>query len=185
MREAIFNAIAHKNYGSLIPIQISVYKDKIYIANECIFPDGWTVDNLFQKHNSRPQNPLIANAFYRAGFIESWGRGIKKIIDSCNNFGIDNPKYSISSSDIIVEFKSKNVRENVRKNVRENSLNERQNKIIALMLANSKISILKIAKELGVNEKTIRRDIEKLKIQGYIEREGTSNGGTWKVKIDK
>lgn len=52
-----------------------------------------------------------------------------------------------------------------------------------LMLKNSKISILKIAQELGVNERTIRRDIEKLKIQGYIERKGTSKGGTWKVKI--
>ena len=120
---------------------------------------------------------MIANAFYRAGFIESWGRGIKKIIDSCNSFGIDNPKYSISSSDIIVEFKSKNVR--------ENSVDKRQNKIIDLMLSNSKISILKIAKELEVNEKTIRRDIEKLRNNGCIEREGTSKGGNWKVKIDK
>lgn len=53
------------------------------------------------------------------------------------------------------------------------------------MFDNSKISIIKIAKELGVNERTIRRDIEKLKIQGYIECEETSNGGDWKVRIEK
>ena len=36
------------------------------------------------KHRSRPYNPLIANTFFRAGFIEAWGRGIEKIKDSCN-----------------------------------------------------------------------------------------------------
>ena len=56
IREAVYNAIAHKNYASFIPIQIKVFDDKLFIANECIFPDGWTVDTLFQKHESRPQN---------------------------------------------------------------------------------------------------------------------------------
>ena len=64
LREAIYNAIVHKNYATLIPIQISVYKDKIYIGNECVFPEDWTVENLLGKHNSRPYNPLIANTFF-------------------------------------------------------------------------------------------------------------------------
>lgn len=78
LREAIYNAIVHKNYATLIPIQISVYADKIYIGNDCVFPDDWTVDNLLGKHRSRPYNPLIANTFFRAGYIESWGRELKK-----------------------------------------------------------------------------------------------------------
>lgn len=57
IREAVFNAIAHKFYGALIPIQISVYADKIYIANDCIFPEDWTIDDLMGKHRSRPYNP--------------------------------------------------------------------------------------------------------------------------------
>lgn len=43
IREAVFNAIARKFYGALIPIQISVYADRIYNANDCIFPKAWTV----------------------------------------------------------------------------------------------------------------------------------------------
>lgn len=78
IREAVFNAIAHKFYGALIPIQISVYVDRIYIANDCIFPEDWTINDLMGKHHSRPYNPLIANTFFRAGFIEAWGRGIEK-----------------------------------------------------------------------------------------------------------
>lgn len=51
IREAVFNAIAHK-----IPIQIRVYADKIMIANDCVFPDDWTVDDLMGSHRSRPYN---------------------------------------------------------------------------------------------------------------------------------
>lgn len=69
IREAVFNAIAHKFYGTLIPIQIKVYDDKMIIANDCVFPDDWTVDDLMGSHRSRPYNPLIANTFFRAGFI--------------------------------------------------------------------------------------------------------------------
>ena len=33
------------------------YADKIYIANDCIFPEDWTIDDLMGKHRSRPYNP--------------------------------------------------------------------------------------------------------------------------------
>lgn len=103
VREAVYNAIAHKFYGALIPIQISVYEDKLYIANDCIFPSDWTVDDLMGKHRSRPYNLLIANTFFRAGFIEAWGRGIEKIKESCLRagnpmVGVDGGRSDLSAS---------------------------------------------------------------------------------------
>lgn len=71
LREALLNAICHKKYESGIPIQISVYEDKLYIANCGSLPETWTLNNLFNKHASKPYNPNIANVFYLAGFIES------------------------------------------------------------------------------------------------------------------
>lgn len=66
IREVVFNAIAHKFYGALIPIQISVYEDKIYIANDCIFPEDWTINDLMGKHRSRPDCQYIFQSrFYR------------------------------------------------------------------------------------------------------------------------
>ena len=44
--EVAFNAIVHKFYGALLPIQICVYIDMIYITNDCIFPEDWTIDDL-------------------------------------------------------------------------------------------------------------------------------------------
>lgn len=106
VREAILNAIAHKNYASLIPIQIKVFDDELVISNDCVFPDDWTVENLFKKHRSRPYNPLIANTFYRSGLIESWGRGIQKITDSCKASGNEEPEFDVQKEEISVSFKA-------------------------------------------------------------------------------
>jgi ATP-dependent DNA helicase RecG len=104
LREAIYNAIVHKNYAILIPIQISVYANKIYIGNDCVFPEDWTVDDLLGKHRSRPYNPLIANTFFRAGYIEAWGRGIEKIKESCMENGNDMAEYQVRPSEVMVVF---------------------------------------------------------------------------------
>ncbi len=70
LREAIFNAIVHKDYtGSAI--QLSVYNDKIILWNEGRLPDGFTIQTLLEKHPSKPYNKTIAEIFFKAGFIEA------------------------------------------------------------------------------------------------------------------
>jgi ATP-dependent DNA helicase RecG len=96
LREAFLNAVIHKDYNSGTPIQISVYDDKLYIANVGRLPETWTAEDFFAKHASRPFNPSIANVFYLAGFIESWGRGIEKICRACEADGIYRPEYTVS-----------------------------------------------------------------------------------------
>jgi ATP-dependent DNA helicase RecG len=104
MREAILNAIVHKDYSTGNPIQISVYDDKLYIANDGRLPETWTLEDLFQKHPSKPHNPSIAYVFYLAGFIETWGRGIEKICEACRKDRVPLPEYSMHISDIMVKF---------------------------------------------------------------------------------
>lgn len=109
IREAIFNAIVHQDYAASVPIQISVYKDKLYISNDCVLPTDWTTQTLMEKHRSNPYNPDIANTFFRAGFIESWGRGIEKICSICKEYGNPIPEYTIHANDIMICFKAKEV----------------------------------------------------------------------------
>ena len=104
IREALFNAIIHKDYSAQIPIQVSVYEDKLYISNDCIFPTGWTVETLMQKHRSKPYNPNIANGFFRAGLVETWGRGIEKICEACRLYGLKDPEWTVHAEDIMVLF---------------------------------------------------------------------------------
>lgn len=88
------------------PIQISVYADKLYIANCGRLPENWTVENLMRKHASSPYNPNIAHVFYLAGFIESWGRGIEKMCASCREDNLPAPTFTINPSDIMIEFRA-------------------------------------------------------------------------------
>lgn len=102
--EALLNGICHKQYQSGIPIQISVYEDKLYIANNGCLPESWTLENLMNKHASIPYNPNIAHIFYLAGFIESWGRGIEKICTACKKQNVPQPVYTINPRDIMIKF---------------------------------------------------------------------------------
>ena len=104
LRETVLNAIAHKDYSSGVPIQISVYSDRLLIWNNGQLPDDWTIERLTQKHPSHPYNPDIANAFFRAGLIEAWGRGIEKVIRACQEAGMNTPKLSYEATGLSVEF---------------------------------------------------------------------------------
>jgi hypothetical protein len=57
-----------------------------------------------QPHSSRPYNPIIANAFFRAGEIEAWGRGIQQIVDACREAGAPEPTFDYVSGDLWIEF---------------------------------------------------------------------------------
>jgi len=69
IREALLNAIAHKDYADGTPIQISFYADHIIFWNPGQLPENWTVEDLKTKHPSKPFNPDIANALFRCGDI--------------------------------------------------------------------------------------------------------------------
>lgn len=109
VREALYNALVHSRWSAGNPIQIRIEEDAMYISNECAFPSDWTVESLMQRHQSRPYNPKIARAFFRAGYIESWGRGIQKMIDVCDEYGSPRPEYTVHSEDIMVKLSAVNV----------------------------------------------------------------------------
>lgn len=184
IREAVFNAIAHKFYGALIPIQISVYADRIYIANDCVFPADWTIDDLMGKHRSRPYNPLIANTFFRAGFIEAWGRGIEKIKDSCKKAGNPMPEYTIKRDDIMVMFKSlvsgaDQGTNQATDQANQDGVNPVVARILKVLRENPTLSQKKIADAIGERHSTVKYYMESMKKSGIIKREGSSQKGKW------
>jgi len=79
--------LIHSNWADSIPIQIRIEEDAMYISNGCVFSHDWTAETLMHRHRSFPYNPDIANAFFRAGYVEVWGHGIHKICETCNEHG--------------------------------------------------------------------------------------------------
>lgn len=169
VREALLNAIAHKDYSGGAPIQISVYNDKIIFWNEGQLPENWTVKNLLEKHASRPYNPDIANALFRSGYIESWGRGTIKIIRECKQAGIPDPVFSYDSSDISVEFRKDIYNTEYLSNL---ELNERQ--LDALLFFKSKGEILssEYMKQFNITDRTARYDLTDLVQKNLLIKKG-------------
>ena len=104
LREAVINAIAHKDYGAAVPIQISVYPDKLMIWNAGALPSDWNMERLLGKHASNPANPDIARAFFLAGRIESWGRGIELMRSTCVEYGCPAPVLHSDGAGFWAEF---------------------------------------------------------------------------------
>lgn len=104
LREAVLNAVAHKDYAVGTPIQISVYPDKLMIWNPGELPRDWTFEKLLGKHASIPYNPDVANVFFRAGMIEAWGRGIERILETCREAGTPEPELRFEATGLWVVF---------------------------------------------------------------------------------
>ena len=180
IREAVYNAIVHKNYATQIPIQISIYKDKLYISNDCILPAGWTVETLMGKHRSKPFNPNIANGFFRAGFIETWGRGIEKICEACRNYGTTLPEYTVYPEDIMIKFEALNTAKNIA-NSSKNKIEENTPIVLEFLRQYPKTTQKNIIENLNISKRTLERIISLLKEDGYIERIGNNRSGYWKI----
>jgi len=70
LREAVLNAIVHKNYGGTT-IQLSVYDDELILWNPGSLPPDLKIEILKEKHPSHPRNKNIADIFFKAGYIEA------------------------------------------------------------------------------------------------------------------
>ena len=181
LREALLNAIVHKDYSSGIPIQISVYEDKIYFWNDGQLPEDWTIERLLTKHPSKPYNPLVANAFFRAGLIEAWGRGIEKMQAECKEAGVPAPIFNYDMPGLMIEFRSKDVKSLPKSSGKSSGKTAVQ--IIKLMGEDSHITIPKLAETLGVTTRAIEKQISNLQKNGQIKRVGPARGGHWEITI--
>ena len=177
VREAILNALAHKDYSMGVPIQISVYDNKLMIWNYGQLPEDWTVENLLQKHSSIPYNPDIANAFFRAGLVESWGRGTIKIIEQCKEHGLPKPEFENSGKDFWVIFR-KDIYNEI--SLKKLGINERQIKAVLYAKENNRISNKEYQSINNVSKRTATTDltelVDKFKILNKI---GTSGAGIY------
>jgi ATP-dependent DNA helicase RecG len=180
IREALLNAVAHKDYSGGVPIQISVYEDKLMIWNEGQLPENWTVKNLLEKHASRPYNPDIANTLFRSGYIESWGRGTIKIINECKKAGIPEPVFTYDSSDISVEFRKDIYNE---KHLQPLNLNERQVKAVLYLKKKGRLTNKEYQEINNTTDRTALRDLETLIELNIIKRIGEKKGSYYELAL--
>jgi predicted HTH transcriptional regulator len=136
----------------------------------------------------------VANIFFRAGMIESWGRGIERIIEACREAGTPEPEAVCESTGLWMTFRflpehqgatekkaSQQVsQERLGERLGE-KLGENRRAIISGMINDPNISVVVLAKRLGISRTAVENNIKWLKEKGYIKRIGPAKGGHWQV----
>lgn len=174
LRECILNAVVHKDYSEQIPVQISVYPDRIVFWNPGQLPESWTVENLLKKHPSRAFNPAIANAFFRSGEVEAWGRGIGKIVNGAIAEKLLPPVFDTSFGGLMVTFFSSPAAQ-----LKEAGISDRGIQAIEFALSNGKITNSDVQEIAKVSKPTATRLLTSL--SDFLELKGTTGKGTYYV----
>ena len=189
IRESVYNAIAHNCYMFGAPIQIRIEDEAMIISNRCILPEGWTVDTLMEPHDSVPYNPDIANVFYRAGYIERWGRGIETICDACRELGTELPVYELRGNGLRVRFtalQSALVEQGKepmpQSDKQDGALDDAlARKILEVLTEDPRISQISLSEKLSLARRSVQRKMDELKNAGRIERIGGKRYGYWEI----
>lgn len=174
LRECILNSVSHKDYAEQVPIQISVYPDRIVFWNPGSLPESWTVENLLMKHPSRAFNPAIANAFFRCGEVDAWGRGIGKIVDGAISEKLLPPIFDTSFGGLMVTFYSSPTAQ-----LKEAGISERGIQAVEFALRNGRITNTDVQEMAKVSKPTATRILASL--SEYLEVKGTTGKGTYYI----
>ena len=102
LREALANAVAHRDYRSPANVQVHVFKDRVEIVSPGGLPAGMTEADLGTK--SVPRNPLLFGMLYRMGVVENIGSGIRRILDRCREHGAPQPAIEVAEHRVTVTF---------------------------------------------------------------------------------
>ncbi len=164
LREAITNAICHRDYFSTANVHVSIYDDRLEIWNPGALPPELTIAALKRPHNSIPRNPLIARALFLIKYIEHWGTGTERIIKETLAHGLPEPEFSLRDGGVLVVFK--------KAEAFLASLNERQRKAWGYLRSHGSISQTLYAELCNCGETTAKRDLREMLAKGLIKKEG-------------
>ena len=147
------------------------------------------IERLLGRHPSIPNNPLLAAAFFRAGYIESWGRGIEKIKTECKMAEAMEPEIQYAFGGVEVTFTGEipvtsESREpiNNKSTLKSSESTLKTPAKIREIIENDKIiTIPQIAEKLGLTTWAIKKQMSKLQAKGIIKRIGPDKGGHWEV----
>lgn len=156
LREAIINAVAHRNYTIHADVRIFIYPDMIKIKN----PGGLLPGVDLDDPEHVPRNPAICNLLYDTGFIERYGFGIRLIYEETEKHPISSVTFNSTPNRFIVEFK---------KNL-STIMDDVDARILELVIDPMKSS--NIASSIGVSKPTVIRRLKKLEQLRLVQKIG-------------
>ena len=182
LREALANAFCHRDYtsggGS---VSVGIYDDRLEVTSIGLLHFGLTPEMLFQSHESRPWNPLIANAFYRRGIIEQWGRGTIKMAELTDTAGLPRPEIEEGFDSVTVRFRPSRYIPPQRVG---HDLTERQRTILVLLNeSGAGLALREILANLeeDIDRRQVQRDLAMMKELNLVTNSGQGRAVRWQL----
>jgi len=180
IREALANALAHRDYSSPGKVQVRIFDDRLEVWNPGFLTPPLTLEKLKGKHDSVPRNPLIAKMFFWIKYAEDVGSGTNKIIQWCKEWGLPEPTYEEAGASFVTVFHNSKSEESGQKGSVKSSVKSSV-KIIELIGEDKSITIPIMAEKLGLSTRAVEKQMVKLQQSGLIRRVGPDKGGHWEV----
>ena len=179
VREAIVNAVAHRDYRlSGRKIEVRMFDDRMEIISPGGLPGHITLDNIVEEHFSR--NPRIVKGLFYWGFIEELGLGIDRMIDEMIQAGHPAPEFE--ARPFIFKVTLRNVRERPVTKWAQ-GLNERQIKALAYLQEHNRITNREYQNLCpDVTPETLRLDLADMVNKGLLLRVGAKKGTYYILK---
>lgn len=154
VREALVNAYAHTDYSQAgAPIRISIFDDRLEIENPGLLPFGLTIDDIIEGV-SKIRNKIIVRVLHELGYIERWGLGINRIMESCTNAGLPLPEFKEMANRFRVTIFTKRIEP-----LKQDKVDQ---EIIRLIKASNGLSTADVATKVGLSTRAVRERLKNL-----------------------
>ena len=179
-REAILNAVVHREYSRAEAVFIKHYKDLIEVSNPGGFISGITPDNILRQ-NSRPRNRYLAEVLRKIGLIEKAGMGVKRMFYIQLASGKEAPSYISDEHTVRVIIKDGTLDEPFVRFVKESEKEGKEMGLDELLL----LSVLRRQRELSIKEGIAilqfdavrtREILMRMINRGLLEKSGVKKG---------
>jgi len=187
LREAVINAISHRNYFSTSNIMINIFKDRVEIINPGGLIGNLKIKDLYK--TSRPRNPLLFGLLQRMELVEKVGSGLIRIKNAMKNYELSLPKIDANKELFSItltrpNLQKKTIQERITGNARIVKVSEEERKrwIINYLLMYDKIKVKDFIDKFKISRKTANEDLNHLIKENKIQRKGAGNNVWYEKK---
>ena len=188
LREAVVNAVVHRDYTDPGNIQIRIFDDRPEIWSPGLLPKELNIKSLLADNRSIPRNRGLAKIFHDIGFIEDWGTGFQRMTDGCATNGNPKPEFKEMTGAFVVKFIRRSASEGGVGGISggvsggtDGGTKEGIDSLADYIRNTPGRNVTEITAALDIPQRTIERWIKKLKEQGEIVFSGPRKSGGYFV----
>lgn len=176
VREAIVNAVAHRDYTSSGAVQVSVFADRVEVWNPGLLLPPLTTEGLRHPHGSLLRNPRLCEALFLDRYIEKYGTGTLMMIRECAAHALPEPDFAQRGGEFTIALWRDWLTEKLLAGL---GLNERQRQAVNYVRTRQRIGNIEHQRLAHAIKKTASRDLEDLVRKGVFVKVGTTGRGTY------